>query len=217
MPEHNHLTLSIIRKDLVSHDHDPKQEYRPHEAQREHGLPALADAALLQPGEGLEGLARGVAVEDGGVAVGRDAARGAPELDARDDEPDQPQHEEHEPADHDDGGEEAPLEDEPQQDHYEDYHEGGDGYVVGEVPAQEGAMVSECFGKAWGEDEGETQRRNNAGQTHHGTPKPNWPWIWTKLAKMPRMADEATSMKSIHRLSWMAGQWYLCRRSMRRS
>lgn len=109
----SHGPLSIIRKDLVRHDHDPQQEYRADEPEGEHGLPALADAALLQPGEGLEGLARGVAVEDGGVAVGRDAARGTPELDARDDEADQPQHEEHEAADHDDGGEEAPLEDEP--------------------------------------------------------------------------------------------------------
>lgn len=109
----SHGPLSIIRKDLVRHDHDPQQEYRADEPEREHGLPALADAALLQPGEGLEGLARGVAVEDGGVAVGRDAARGPPELDARDDEAHEPQHEEHEAADHDDGGEEAPLEDEP--------------------------------------------------------------------------------------------------------
>lgn len=113
MPEHRPRALRIIRKDLISHNHNPQQEYRPDEPEREHGLPALADAALLQPGEGLKGLARGVAVEDGGVAVGRDAARGPPELDARDDEPDQPQHEEHEAADHDDGGEEAPLEDEP--------------------------------------------------------------------------------------------------------
>lgn len=112
-PQANPSPLSIIRKDLVRHDHDPQQEYGADEPQGKHGLPALADAALLQPGEGLEGLARGVAVEDGGVAVGRDAARGPPELDARDDEPDEPQHEEHEAADHDDGGEEAPLEDEP--------------------------------------------------------------------------------------------------------
>lgn len=56
-----------------------------------------------------------------------------------------------------------------------------------------------------------------AKETHHGTPSPSWPWIWTKVAKMPRIADDATSMNSIHRLSWMAGQWYLWRRSMRRS
>lgn len=30
------------------------------------------------------------------------------------------------------------------------------------------------------------------------------------------MAHEATSMNNIHKLSWMAGQWYLCRRSTRR-
>lgn len=38
-----------------------------------------------------------------------------------------------------------------------------------------------------------------------------------KEAKIPRIADDATSMKSIHRLSWMAGQWYLWTRSIRRS
>jgi hypothetical protein len=128
--------LSIIRKHLICHDHDPQQEYRPDEPQRKDSLPALADAPLLQPREGLEGLARGVAVKDGGVAVGRDGARGTPQLDARDDEPHEPEDEEHEAADHDDGGEQAALEDEPEEDDDEDYYEGGDCYVVGEVPGK---------------------------------------------------------------------------------
>lgn len=72
--------------------------------------------------------------EHGEVAVTRDGAGGAPELDGDDDQADEPEDEHDEAADHDDGGEESALVDEVEEEEDEEEGQGGDGYEVGEVP-----------------------------------------------------------------------------------
>lgn len=89
---------------------------------------------LLQPGEHLHALALRTLVEDLAVTAACNAV-GAPQLDGDDDQADEPEHEKHEAADHDDGGEEAPLEDQPEHQPDEDDDNGRNGYVVGEIPA----------------------------------------------------------------------------------
>lgn len=89
---------------------------------------------LLQPSQGLERLARGRVVEDQDVAVVAHGPRGAPHLDADDDQADEPQHEEHEGAEDHDGREQPPLRYEPQQQHDEDDRERRDRDPVGEEP-----------------------------------------------------------------------------------
>lgn len=74
-------------------------------------------------------------VPDEAVAVDADAAGGTPELDADDNEAHEPEHEEDQGAYYDDGGEQAALGDQPEEQDDVDDSEAGDGDVVGEVPA----------------------------------------------------------------------------------
>jgi len=90
---------------------------------------------LLQPGQVGNAVGRvGRPVKNQQVAIGAHRARGAPELDADDDKADHPQDEEDEAAHNDNGRQQAPLGDEPQQAADEDNGQASDGDEIGEVP-----------------------------------------------------------------------------------
>lgn len=65
-------------------------------------------------------------------------------------QPDQPEHEEDEAADHHYAGEEALLVDQPEQEDDEDYGEGADDYVVGEVPDKTALAMENGDGRGEG-------------------------------------------------------------------
>ena len=69
------------------------------------------DILLFQPRQCVQRLTCRILVEDGQVAVTADAARGTPKLDRYDNEAYQPEDKEHESAKHNNGREEATLED----------------------------------------------------------------------------------------------------------
>ncbi|KND86814.1 hypothetical protein TOPH_08567 [Tolypocladium ophioglossoides CBS 100239] len=74
----------------------------------------LTYVALLQPRQRLLRLARRALAKDLQVAVALHRPVGPPQLQGHDDEPDEPHDEEHKRADHDNGGKEAPVVDEPE-------------------------------------------------------------------------------------------------------
>jgi hypothetical protein len=79
-------------------------------------------------------------------------------------------------------------------------------------------LAVEDGGMKWGMEWGVGRYGMVEGGTwmHHGIGSSRTCWIWIKVANTPMMRHEATSMISIQRLSWTAGQWYLWTRSMTR-
>lgn len=92
--------FGIVGKDLVGHDHDPKQKDGTHEPKGESRLPALADGLLLHPRQRCRRQSFGVLVEHGQIAVAANTAGRSPELNRQHDQAHHPQHKQHEAANH---------------------------------------------------------------------------------------------------------------------
>lgn len=105
------FSIVVVPVDLIGHDHHPEQEHGADNLKGEGGLPRLADAAGLQPGQGGLALARAGADQ---VAVAADALLGAVQQDRRLDQPRQPQHEQDERPQHHDPRQQQPLRDQPE-------------------------------------------------------------------------------------------------------
>lgn len=91
---------------------------------------------LLQPSQRLLRGAPRIARKHLQVARALHRARRPKELHGHDDEPDEPQHQHHEGAQHDDGRQQAAVGDEQEDAADEDEGEGPHGDVVRKVPAQ---------------------------------------------------------------------------------
>ena len=102
-------SIKIIPLDLPRHNHHPEEQDGADEQEGKAGFPALADIVLLEPGEGVDGLAGEDLAGDVADAVVVDGALGAPEDDGGFDEAGEPEDEEDEGADYHDPWEESPL------------------------------------------------------------------------------------------------------------
>lgn len=100
-------------------------------------LPILTDSPLLQPRQGLQTRPRRIKAKDGHVATPLYRTRGPEELHCNDDERHHPEDKEDEGADHDDGREEAAVENEVEEQDDVGEREGGDGDEERKVPAKE--------------------------------------------------------------------------------
>lgn len=79
--------IILVPVDLIGHDHHPEQEHGADNLKRKGGLPRLADAVGLQPGQRGLALARAGADQ---VAVAADALLGSVQQDRRLDQAGQP-------------------------------------------------------------------------------------------------------------------------------
>lgn len=98
------------------------------------GTGALTDIPLLQPRERLQRLACRVLAKHGNVAVALHRARWTEQLNGNHDESDHPKDEQHKGADHDNGRQQALVEDEPEYEEDVDDEQSRDGDKVGKVP-----------------------------------------------------------------------------------
>lgn len=124
-------SIVLVPVDLIRHHHHPEQKHRAHDLERERGLPRLADAVGLQPGQGRFALARAGPDQ---VAVAADALLGAVEQDRRLDQAGEPEHEEDEGAQYDDPWQEQALRNQDDHGEEEDEREGRRGDFVREDP-----------------------------------------------------------------------------------
>lgn len=89
---------------------------------------------MLQPSQRLLRLAFRISIEYFNIAETLNRPRRSEEFNRHDDQPDEPQHKEHKRPNHDNGGQQPPLGNEPEDDGDEDYAETRDGDVVPKVP-----------------------------------------------------------------------------------
>lgn len=94
----------------------------------------LTNIILFQPGQSVDTLARKRLARHIQLTIPIHAARRPEKLDARFDQPRQPEHEQDEGAEDDDAGEEHALRDEDEDDDEEEDGEGGGGHLVREQP-----------------------------------------------------------------------------------
>lgn len=127
------VPIPASRHRAAQHDH-PGQEDGADDPEGEDGVPAAADAVLLEPGEGVDAQVGAGLHEDELLTAAVDVAGGAEQLDRRFDQACDVEDQQDEGADDDDAREQAALDDEDDHDPDEDDGQSANGDAEGHDP-----------------------------------------------------------------------------------